>query len=66
MSVILVLVTMGKQESVDAAKMRCFDDVTTAQAFVDETNRDQGTLKYWSHAEILKDGEYVELFNPYR
>lgn len=59
---VIVLVTRGKRESVDFATVRLFDSVASADAFVEEVCT--GPVKYWTHAEILRDGDEVELYMP--
>ena len=59
---VIVLVTKGKRESVEFATVRLFDSVTNANAFVEEVRT--GPVKHWTHAEILRDDEEVELCMP--
>ena len=62
---ILVLVTEGKNESVDRVIVRTFPSREEANHFVNTTNLkycpDQ---KHWVYAEIVRDGEMVELIRP--
>lgn len=58
----IVLVTSGKHDSVDYAKVRLFEEYAQAEDYIKRTCT--GRQKYWNHAEILRDGETVELMQP--
>lgn len=58
----LVLVTEGKHESVDYAKVVTFASKLAALGFCEANNT--GRTKYWKKAEIVEDGERVELLQP--
>ena len=59
---VIVLVTKGKNESVDYAKVMLFEKKTEAIRFCADTNT--GKKKYWANADILENGEEVELCQP--
>jgi hypothetical protein len=61
---IIVLVTTGKHESVDTAKIRLFEERFQAEDYCNLMN--SGKMKYWKYAQIVKDGEQVELEQPYK
>lgn len=58
----IVLITEGKRESVDYATIRLFSTLSEAQDFSHNTST--GRIKYWTNAEILQDGEKVDLCQP--
>ena len=58
----IVLITRGKWDSVDYAEVRTFDDVETARIFCTKVNT--GHQKYWTSAEIVNEGEEIELRQP--
>lgn len=58
----IVLVTSGKHESVDAAQVHVFDSFVSAADFCRSKNT--GKKKYWTKAEIVNEGESVELGQP--
>ena len=58
----LVLVTEGKHESVDFAKVVAFDSYLAAIEFCQATNT--GRTKYWKKAELVADGVKVVLLPP--
>ena len=60
--IVLVLVTTGKHESVDTARVFAFANYALAEAFCE--SRNTGKIKYWTKAEIVSDGEKVELCQP--
>lgn len=62
MTPIIVLITEGKHESVDCATVRLFLTSAEAVAFCNQKNT--GKQKYWTKAEILEDGERVDLMQP--
>jgi hypothetical protein len=59
---VIVLETKGKRESIDYAKVLLFDDPLLAAQYVQRVNT--GPVKYWVKAEVVRDGEEVELFMP--
>lgn len=59
---IIVLVTEGKDDSVDYAKVVLFTDRKLAEMFVNRNNT--GKIKHWKKAEIVEDGERIELYQP--
>ena len=59
---IIVLVTEGKNESVDFAKVATFGNRIAALEFCKANST--GRTKYWKKAEIIEDGERVELCQP--
>lgn len=59
---IIVLVTTGKHESVDTAKVRLFEERFQAEDFCKATST--GKRKYWQNAEIVREHEVVELCQP--
>ena len=62
---ILVLVTEGKNESVDRAVVRTFPSTEDANNFVEITNEKYSPeQKHWTYAEIVRDGEIVKLTRP--
>lgn len=58
---IIVLHTQGKGDNVkpDFATIRLFSTPDLAHDFLVENNKPG---KHWSHAEVVSDGEKVELF----
>lgn len=56
---IIVLKTRGKHESVDYASVHLFNSLTEAQNFCAKENT--GRIKYWTNAQIVDDGESIEL-----
>lgn len=58
----IVLVTKGKHECVDYAKVMLFDDETFAESFCESVRT--GKVKYWTDAQIVNAGEEVELIRP--
>lgn len=61
----LVLVTEGKNGSVDRVVVRTFPSREDANDFVDITNEKYSPdQKHWVYAEIVRDGEMVELIRP--
>lgn len=59
---IIVLVTEGKHDSVDYATVKLFEERFQAEDFCKTANT--GKQKYWRSAEILRDGEQIELCQP--
>lgn len=59
----LVLVTSGKNEKVDYVTIRTFDTPEEAQVFVDSFTPHHHK-KYWYTAQIVGEGEEVELLRP--
>lgn len=59
---IIVLVTTGKHESVDTAKVRLFDERWEAEDYCKNINT--GKQKYWINAEIVQDSVPIELAQP--
>lgn len=62
MDLVIVLVTEGKYESVDYAKVATFGNRIAALEFCKANNT--GRTEYWKKAEIIEDGEKVELCQP--
>jgi hypothetical protein len=62
MGIVIVLETRGKHESVDTARVFTFANYTLAEAYCKGHNT--GKIKYWTKAEIVSDGEEVELCQP--
>lgn len=62
MEKIIVLELQGKHESTDFATVRLFDSETEAEKFCAEKNT--GRQKYWTVAQIVMEGEKVELGQP--
>ena len=62
MNRVIVLVTEGKHESVDYAKIATFENRIAALEFCKANNT--GRKKHWKKAEIIEDGEQVELCQP--
>lgn len=62
---ILVAVLEGKNESVDFLTVKSFETEEAANRFVDYTNANYArNKKNWSYAEIVRDGETIELDRP--
>ena len=59
---IIVLVTAGKHERVDYAKIIHFDTLSEAQDFVNVSCT--GKQKHWQIAQIINVGASVELCSP--
>lgn len=59
---IIVLVTNGKHESVDYAKIRMFESTWQADEFISSVST--GKCKYWTYAQIVEEFEQVELCEP--
>lgn len=59
---VIVLETKGKHESVDEAKVLLFNDPLIAAQYIQKVNT--GPIKYWTKAEVVRDGERVELYMP--
>jgi hypothetical protein len=59
---IIVLVTTGKHESVDTAKVVLFFERFQAEDYVKGIST--GKRKYWTKAEIVDSNEVVELCQP--
>lgn len=58
----IVLETSGKHESVDFAKVYVFERRSDAEAHIAAVCT--GRTKYWRHADIVGEGEEVELRQP--
>lgn len=58
----IVLTTKGKHETVNAACVKLFTSIHDAQEYCDMTNT--GKQKHWIKAEIVYDGEVIELTQP--
>lgn len=58
----IVLTTEGKHEAVDFAYVKLFTSMHSAQEYRDMTNT--GKQKHWIKAEIVSDGEVIELTQP--
>ena len=58
----IVLITEGKNESVDNVTVKLFEEKTKAEEFCKVTTDDE-TLnkKYWTLAEIIDDGKRYEI-----
>jgi len=63
MDKIIVLVTEGKNDRVDYAKVVLFDTKQEADVFIDTVSSKERT-KYWCQAEIVYNKEQVELYSP--
>ena len=59
----IVLVTKGKNHSVDYVKVQLFDVYLDAIEFCEKVT-DKEPVKYWTHAEIIEDGHTLELSSP--
>lgn len=59
---VIVLETKGKRESVNSAKILLFSDPLLAACYVAKVST--GPVKYWVKAEVVREGEEVELFMP--
>lgn len=55
----IVLVTKGKNDSVDYVKVVLFDNKEDANTFVSLSCT--GKQKHWQHAEIVREDEQVDL-----
>jgi hypothetical protein len=62
MEYVVVLVTEGKNENVDFATVVTLGSYAEAEEFCKANNT--GAKKYWKKAEIVSDGEQIELCNP--
>lgn len=62
--VIVILVTQGKHDSVDYAKVVIFekDKADEANEYLKKNNT--GRIKYWTKAEIMTRGDAVDLEQP--
>lgn len=60
--VVIVLITEGKNESVDYATVRVFPNKIDALFFCKENAT--GKQKYWKACEIVGNGERIELCRP--
>lgn len=59
MKKIIVIVARGKgREGADWIKPVLFDDVIEAEEYIDTINDLES--KYWTYAEIVKDGQEIE------
>jgi hypothetical protein len=58
----IVLETQGKNETVAFARVHIFDTRIKAEVFIDQTNT--GKYTYWRKAELVSNGEEVELKQP--
>lgn len=58
---IIVLITQGKNESVDYLAIHLFkdDEKDKAEAFCKEVT-DKDPERYWTFAEIIQEGETIE------
>lgn len=63
---IIVQVYSGRSESVDRVRVRVFEDYAKAEAYQNSfrTYESQSQTKHWEYAEIVGDGEIVELRSP--
>lgn len=62
---VLVLVTEGKNESVDRAIVRTFQSREDANVYVNTINEKYSPeQKHWVYADIIRDGEVIELIRP--
>lgn len=57
---IIVIVTSGKNESVDYVKVVLFDKFLAAHAYVEATS-DTEKKKHWTTAEIVPVGRTIDL-----
>lgn len=62
MSPVIVLVTRGKRESVDYAKVLLYETPQLAREACQRMNT--GPKKYWTRADIVQDAEEIELSSP--
>jgi len=58
----IVLITTGKHETVDTAEVRLYQNKEDAEKACKEIST--GHTKYWTEAQILKNGEEVYLSQP--
>lgn len=58
----LVLVQRGKCEDADIVSVRTFNTKAEAENFCSSVQREG---KYWTYAQIVDDGELIELGNPW-
>lgn len=58
----IVLITTGKHESVYTAEVRIFSYQRAAEEFCEKTST--GYTKHWVNAEIVADGEKIDLSQP--
>ena len=63
MTKIIVLVTEGRDDSADYAKVVLFDTKQEAEVFIDTVSSKERT-KYWTQAEIVYNKEQVRLCSP--
>lgn len=56
---IIVLITSGKHESTDYARVVLFDGKNEAEDYC--KRQTSGKTKYWSKAEIVKEDETIDL-----
>jgi len=61
---ILVLVTNGKNDSVDYVKVVTFQERFLAEKYITHISTDL-YCKHWIKAKIVKEGEQVELYPTY-
>ena len=59
---IIVLVTTGKHESVDYAKVRLFEERFQAEEYCKQIST--GKQKHWTDAVIVDDSVTVEIGQP--
>jgi hypothetical protein len=66
---IIVHTYYGKNDSVDRVKTSVFDDQEAASAYLGKVPTKEAAKespsKHWSYAEIVKNGEEIELDPPY-
>ena len=55
----IVLVTKGKGQDFDEVMIRLFESKEEAERFCMDT-KDKVERKYWTHAEIIKEGKIYE------
>ena len=57
-----VLIQRGKEEQATLVSVRHFKTKAEAENFC---NKVQSSDKYWVYAQIIEDGELVEIGNPW-
>lgn len=61
MDKIIVLETAGKREDVDYVKIKLFNSMPVAEKYCKDTSDKDEDKKYWTHAEIVKEGVQYEV-----
>ena len=60
--IIIVLITRGKLDSVDNVKVVLFNNLLMAKEYCRKTTDCPKGEKYWTFAEIIKDGQDYEMY----